>query len=82
MKSICLRAVARGELPPGQDMDLIPTLLVGVVLKTYLFEHTRCSDAQLEYAVDLVLAGIRARARPPRKGRVPRSRPKRGSGRV
>ena len=79
MKSICRRAIARGELPPGQNLDLIQTLLVGVVLKTYIFGHTRCSDPELEYVVDLFLAGIRALPRPSRKGRVPGSRSKRGS---
>jgi AcrR family transcriptional regulator len=76
MVAICRRAVASGELPEGHDLDFIQTLLVGCVVKTYLFEHSRCTDAQLEYAVDLVVAGLRSLPRTSSRRKTSSSRPK------
>lgn len=80
VKVIYSRAVERGQLPSGVNFDLVHALLVGAVLNRCRFQRQRLGDRELAYIVDLVLAGVEARAnRPPkgqgRAGRARASRP-------
>jgi AcrR family transcriptional regulator len=59
MKTIFVRAVARGELPPGTDVDLLYHTLVGAFFNLAVFRREPASDARMEQAVDLILLGAR-----------------------
>jgi hypothetical protein len=56
------RAVARGELDPELDHDLVIDLLVGPLWTRLLVSDLTMSRADVELIVDAVLKGI---ARPP-----------------
>lgn len=65
------RAMARGELPPETDVDLILELLFSPVVKRIAFARESPTDSFLERVVDIVLAGAQSGAgsqpRPPRR---------------
>lgn len=51
------RALQRGELQPGTDLDLLRDLVLGGAQYRMLFRHVSCSDEKLEQMVDVILAG-------------------------
>jgi AcrR family transcriptional regulator len=57
MKTVFVRAVARGELPPHTDVDLLYDTLVGAFFHLTVFRSERASRARMEQAVDLILVG-------------------------
>jgi AcrR family transcriptional regulator len=70
MKSIFVRAVARGELPPGTDVDLLYDTLVGAFFNLALFRPEQASEARMERAVDLILDGAKnVKSRPNQRRR-------------
>lgn len=56
------RGVARGELPPGTDVDAVIDLLAGPLFHRRLVSSGAVDAAFAERVVDVVLAGLRARA--------------------
>ncbi len=66
MKTIFVRAVERGELPQGIDVDLLYDTLVGALLNLAVFRREPASEARMERAVDLILEGAK-RAMPARR---------------
>ena len=54
-----LRAVERGELPPGLDVDLAADLMVGPIAVRLFFTGARISPRMVAPIVDLVLRGLR-----------------------
>lgn len=63
------RAVARGEIPRGVDYALVHAVLCGAVVNVCIFERQRLNDRDIDFIIDLILAGLAA---------LPRRRPKRG----
>jgi AcrR family transcriptional regulator len=63
MKTIFVRAIERGELPPSTDVDLLYDTLVGAFFNLAVFRNERASIARMERAIDLVLDGARASGR-------------------
>lgn len=59
MKTVFVRAVARGELPPHTDVDLLYDTLVGAFFNLTIFRPERASGARMEQAVDLILVGAK-----------------------
>lgn len=59
MKTILIRAVERGELPPGTDVDLLYDTLVGAFFNLAVFRREPASQARMEQAVDLILVGAK-----------------------
>ena len=53
------RAVARGEVPPGLDLDLAADLVVGPIAVALFFKGGRLNQKMVGPMVDLALAGIR-----------------------
>jgi len=82
MKTILIRAVERGELPPGTDVDLLYDTLVGAFFNLAVFRRERPSVARMEKAVDLILEGAnnttgrreRTRGRPRDRRALPPSK--------
>jgi AcrR family transcriptional regulator len=64
MKTIFVRAIERGELPPGTNIDLLYDTLVGAFFHLAVFRREPRSEARMEQAVDLILLG--AKNAPPR----------------
>ena len=56
------RGIARGELPPDTDVDLIVELVFAPVLRRVVNALAPADETFLESAVDVVLAGARAGA--------------------
>ncbi len=54
-----LRAVERGELPRGLDVDLAADLMVGPIAVRLFFTGARISPRMVAPIVDLVLRGLR-----------------------
>ena len=77
MKTILIRAVDRGELPPGTDVDLLYDTLVGAFFNLAVFRREPASGARMEQAVDLVLDGAKNTTRRVQRtrGRSRRGRP-------
>jgi len=76
MKTIFVRAIERGELPPGTNIDLLYDTLVGAFFHLAVFRREPRSEARMEQAVDLILVG--AKNVPPRtKSSAVRKRRKR-----
>jgi AcrR family transcriptional regulator len=67
MKTIIARAVARGELPPGTDIDLLYDTLVGAFFNLAVFRPDRASRARMEQAVDLILVGAKNAPQRPKR---------------
>jgi AcrR family transcriptional regulator len=63
MKTIFVRAVARGELPSDTDVDLLYDTLVGAFFNLTVFRSQPASRARMEQAVDLILVGARNTSR-------------------
>ena len=59
MKAIFVRAVERGELPKGTDIDLLYDTLVGAFFYLALFGGKQRSGARMLEAVDLILFGAK-----------------------
>ena len=78
MKTVFVRAVARGELPPDTDVDLLYDTLVGTFFNLTFFRPERSSRARMEQAVDLILVGARNAARRGRRTAI-QSRRRRSS---
>src|SRR5690349_21001454 len=74
------RAIARGELRPDTDVDLVIDAIGGAVTFRLLQRHAPLSTAFTNALVDLVLRGCRAVA-PPRGHRSPRRTARSSSGR-
>jgi AcrR family transcriptional regulator len=53
------RAVARGEVAPGLDLDLAADLVVGPIAVALFFKGGRLNQKMVGPMVDLALAGIR-----------------------
>jgi AcrR family transcriptional regulator len=53
------RAIERGELPPGTDLDLALDLVFGVLEHRLLHGHARLDHEFAEKVVDAALAGLR-----------------------
>ncbi len=51
------RALERGELPAGTNIELIRDLVLGGAQYLMLFRHVSCSDATLEQILDVILTG-------------------------
>ncbi|MET0594384.1 MAG: TetR/AcrR family transcriptional regulator C-terminal ligand-binding domain-containing protein [Polyangiaceae bacterium] len=69
MKTVFVRAVERGELPPETDIDLLYDTLVGAFFNLAVFRQERASLARMERAIDLILDGAKNSARPWREKR-------------
>jgi AcrR family transcriptional regulator len=54
------RAVARGELAPGVDLDLAADLIVGPIAVRLFFRGMKIHPSMVDPMVDLALGGIRA----------------------
>jgi AcrR family transcriptional regulator len=54
------RAVARGEVAPGLDLDLAADLVVGPIAVALFFKGGRLNQKMVAPMVDLALAGIRS----------------------
>ena len=67
MKTILIRAVERGELPPGTDVDLLYDTLVGAFFNLAVFRREPARVARMERAVDLILDGAKNTARRTRR---------------
>jgi AcrR family transcriptional regulator len=59
MKAIFVRAVGRGELPKGTDIDLLYDTLVGAFFYLAVFGGKQRSGARMVEAVDLILDGAK-----------------------
>jgi AcrR family transcriptional regulator len=62
MKTVFFRAVERGELPAGTDVDLLYDTLVGAFFNIAIVRSEAGSVSRMERAVDLVLGGATNRA--------------------
>jgi hypothetical protein len=51
------RAVERGELPRGTDIELVFDFMLGSAQNLIIFRHEHYSDDKLEQIVDLILLG-------------------------
>ena len=78
MKTVFVRAVARGELPPDTDVDLLYDTLVGTFFNLTFFRPERSSRARIEQAVDLILVGAKTATRRVRRTAI-QSRRRRSS---
>jgi AcrR family transcriptional regulator len=58
-KRVVARAIARGELPKGTDVDLVFSTLIGSLQHFFFFLHETPTDRRIEQIVDLVLEGAR-----------------------
>ena len=58
------RAVARGDLPVGVDVDLLVTLVAGPLIYTKLVRRQRVTDELVAAVVDTVLSRFQVRAQP------------------
>jgi AcrR family transcriptional regulator len=77
MKTIFVRAIERGELPPDTDVDLLYDTLVGAFFNLAVFRNDRASIARMERAIDLVLDGARGSGRKRKTGSAARASRKR-----
>ena len=57
-RAIVERGIARGELPPGTDPELVMGTLFGAVIQHALFEHGDLTADYLRRLVAFVMAGI------------------------
>jgi AcrR family transcriptional regulator len=53
------RALARGEIAPGTDLDLAADLIVGPIAVRLFFRGLKISPAMVDPMVDLALEGVR-----------------------
>ena len=67
LKAIFVRAVKRGELPPGTDIDLLYDTIVGAFFNLAVFRREPASKARMEQAVDLILVGAENTTRPAKR---------------
>lgn len=74
MKTVFVRAVARGELPPDTDVDLLYDTLVGAFFNLTFFRPEPASVARIEQAVDLILEGAKNTARRVKRTAIPSRR--------
>lgn len=58
---IIARGVARGELEPGADGELVMDLLAGLVAQRLVVSRSRLSLETATAAIDAILGGIRSR---------------------
>ncbi len=65
-RAMLLRAVQRGELPPGTDTDLVHEVMFGAMLYLVVFAPEPCDEARLERALLLILDGVASRPGPRR----------------
>ena len=66
-KTIFVRAVERGELPPGTDIDLLYDTILGAFFNLAVFRRKPASKARMEQAVDLILVGAEKTTRPAKR---------------
>lgn len=65
MRIVLERAIARGELHPGTDVELVSDLLIAPVVYRWLVTDGVVDDAIIASVVDTVLAGLQATTRTP-----------------
>ncbi len=58
-KATVARAVARGELPRGTDVEMVFSMLVGSLQHLLFFHHETPTNHRIAQIVDLVLEGAR-----------------------
>jgi AcrR family transcriptional regulator len=63
-RQILLRAAARGDVPAGQDTDVVIDLLYGPLYHRLLHGHAPLDDQFVADVVDMVLAGVLPRHPP------------------
>jgi AcrR family transcriptional regulator len=64
-RAILGRAVARGELPRGTDVELLHDVVLGALLYLVVFARKPSGASRLERAVEMILDGaVHARRRP------------------
>lgn len=63
-RAVIERGVARGELPPGVDVELLGDLVAGPIFYRILVVDTPVDDATVDAILDVVLAGLEKRPRP------------------
>jgi AcrR family transcriptional regulator len=71
MKTVFVRAVERGELPAGTDVDLLYDTLVGAFFNLAVFQREPASEARMERAVDLILEGAKNATRRAKRTAIP-----------
>jgi AcrR family transcriptional regulator len=57
-REIFARAIARGEIDPGTDGDLVLDVLIGTVFFRLLFERGPLTERVADSVVDIVLKGL------------------------
>lgn len=62
LRTVLERAVERGELRPGLQLELLQDMLVGPIFYRLLLSHSPCTRATVRAIVDQVLTGL---AEPP-----------------
>jgi AcrR family transcriptional regulator len=62
VRTVLQLAQARGELPADLDVDLTVDLLIGPLMSRLLLRHAEILPSHLAVVVDIVVAGLRARA--------------------
>jgi AcrR family transcriptional regulator len=61
-RGVIERAIGRGELPEGIDVDLVLELMFAPVIRRVMLRDKRADDAFIETTVDVVLSGVRSGA--------------------
>jgi AcrR family transcriptional regulator len=74
MKTVFVRAVERGELPRGTDVDLLYDTVVGAFFNLAVFQSEPASEARMKGAVDLILDGAKNTTGGRRAGGVSRKK--------
>jgi AcrR family transcriptional regulator len=63
IRTVIERAIARGELPPDTDVQLVGDLLIAPLLYRWLVTDDTVDDAVISRIIDTVLAGLQATSR-------------------
>jgi hypothetical protein len=72
-KQMLERAVMRGELPAGTDVDLVHDVVMGTLMFLVVLAPRRSDEARLRRAIDTILVGVRgASGTHGRRRRAPR----------
>jgi len=70
-RCVLVRAIERGELPPGSDVELALDLIYGPIFHRLLHVHAPLTDRFVQSVVDTVLAGLGAAPPEPSGKRTP-----------
>ena len=63
-RAIFARAIGRGEIAPGLDLEVALDLIYGPLYHRLLPGHAPLDDAFVKSAIDLALRGIESSAKP------------------